>query len=134
MKVKYKDLNNAALVAAFNEIKKTQLPVTAAYRFGKIADKLDSIVSEFQVRYVELMKANAVKDEAGEPVLVKDDDGKILGYKIEESKQAHVSEVYTSMLNEEVELGVNPVEFKDLEKAFISPNTIMALEPFIVGA
>jgi hypothetical protein len=133
MIVSYMQLNNQKLVKAFNEIKEQKLPIVAAYRIGKIGDKLDSAVDEFKQKYAELMKEAAEKDEDGKPVFKKDEEGKILGYKIKEELVQETNKKYLELLKTEIEIGVKPVEAEDLQKAMISAETLMALEPFITG-
>lgn len=133
MKVTYGQLNNAELISAFKEVRKIQLPIKAAYRFGKIADKLDGLVTDFQKRYAAICKEAAKKDEEGKPTFKRNEKDEVIGYIIQDELAEAISKTYMTMLSEEVELGVHAVEFDMIKDVSISVDTLMALEPFITG-
>lgn len=131
IKIKYADLNNRELVESFVTIKKSALPVKAAYRFNRIADLLDGKINDFQKRYQTYLKDYAKKDDEGKFIPVKNADGVTVGIEMADKEAANT--VLNELLSEEISIEVRKVDASDLENIMISPNTLAHLEPFIEG-
>lgn len=129
--IKYADINNIGVIKAFQEIRSSAIPAKAQYRFKKIAEKIDVALVDFRKDYEYFLKEYAVHDDSGQIVTHKDEDGKILGYKMKDQKVA--DEFYGEMLKRQIIIDVSPVDAADIAHAPIVEGTLHHLEPFISG-
>ena len=129
--LKYADINNADLVAAFKTIQKQNLPLKVSYRINKIADKIDQEIRSFTVTYSEFLRDHCAKNEDGSPVFKLNEEGKMIGYEMNGAEETKTKE--KALFQKEFSIEVNQIDVSDIDGINIAPETLHHLSPFISG-
>jgi len=98
--------------AILQELADSMLPVSTAYRVGKVLEKVQPELKNFDERRIELLKKFAKKDEKGE--LLKE-------IEFEEGQREGFNKEFEELLKIEVELDCKPINLSELSNVSMMP-------------
>lgn len=127
-KLKHKDLNNQDFTRALGKLCNTAgLPVKLAYTVGKTQKAIQKEMQEARVGFQKLIDQFAEKDEHGKRVEPEGEGS----YKIADEKMKDFDQAVQDFMDIELEISQSKVTLDQLERANLTPNEIMALEPLL---
>lgn len=132
MKLKYRILQNQRLYSVFQALMQEKMPLKAAYKMKRFADKLDQETKSYQTFMQDALKKYAELDEKGNPVIEFQGEGEEktpVGYKLKDS--ATFQKEAEDFLDTEFEVEVNPLYASELDEVKIAPVDLVVMEPFI---
>lgn len=132
LNLKHNILVNQNLYTVFQALMKEKMPINAAYKMKRYADKLDQKNKEHVQFMGDLLKNHGELDEAGNLQLEFEGEGdqkKPVGYKLKDT-EAFKKEM-DEYLASEFQIEVSPLYAVELSSVQISPNDLVVLEPFI---
>jgi len=112
------------------EILEKELPVKTAYWLARFLDKVNSENASMEKARINLVKKHAKKDDKGNPMFVKDKDGK-------DTNQYDIPDVdafqneFIELTNEEVEIDFKPIKLEQLGDIKLKPITLAKLGKII---
>jgi len=112
------------------EILEKELPVKTAYWLARFLDKVNSENASMEKARIILVKKHAKKDDKGNPMFVKDKDGK-------DTNQYDIPDMDTfqnefiELTNEEVEIDFKPIKLEQLGDIKLKPITLAKLGKII---
>jgi len=112
------------------EILEKELPVKTAYWLARFLDKVNSENASMEKARINLVKKHAKKDDKGNPMFVKDKDGK-------DTNQYDIPDMDTfqnefiELTNEEVEIDFKPIKLEQLGDIKLKPITLAKLGKII---
>jgi len=128
MKIKAGDLRMIA--EGLFEILKIDLPVKPSYWLARIANKVESEMKAFETARMSLVKKHANKDEKGEPILIKDKDGKPTNaYDVPDMET--FNKEFDELVEQEIEININPIKLDTLGDINLKPVILAKLEKII---
>jgi len=129
IKLKAGDLRNIG--SGVMEILKIELPVKPSYWLARIATKIDSELKAFETARMNLIKKHAKKDKKGNPLVIKDKDGKPTNNFDVPDIEAFNKE-FKELTEQEFEINVDPIKLDALGDIKIKPVILAKLEKIIV--
>lgn len=129
IKLKNSVLNNQRIFTVFQALMNEKMPVKAAYKMKRYADKLDQRTRDLREFMQMALQKYGDLDENGNPKIENNEEGIPVGYKLKDSDAFKVE--VDGFMGEEFEIEVNPLYAAELDAVTISPNDLIVLEPFI---
>ena len=128
MKLKAGELRNIG--SGLMEILKIELPVKPSYWLGRIANKISSEQKVFETARMSLIKKHAKKDKKGNPLVIKDKDGKPTNNFDVPDIEAFNKE-FEELNKQEFEISIDPIKLDALGDIKIKPVILAKLEKII---
>lgn len=128
MKLKLNEIRLAT--EGLNEILEKELPVKTAYWLARFLDKVTSENASIEKARLNLVKKHAKKDKEGNPMFIKDKDGK-------DTNQYDIPDIdafqneFIELTNEEVEIEFKAIKLSDLGDIQLKPITLAKLGKII---
>lgn len=106
-----------------------------AYEVSKIIKEIKKAEGIAQKEYTEMIQGYSVKDEKGEIVPSKDEEGNLRPgtFDIIEGKQAELEKAHLAFGEQTAKIERQKLSIDDLNGVGLNPNEIMALEPMLHG-
>lgn len=128
LKLKAGDIRNIG--SGLIEILKIELPVKPSYWLARIANKVNSEQKAFETARMNLVKKHAKKDKKGEPLVIKDKDGKpTQNYDVPDVEA--FNKEFVELTEQEIEINVDPIKLEALGDIKIKPVILAKLEKII---
>ena len=128
MKIKTGDLRNIG--SGLMEILKIELPVKPSYWLARIANKIGSEQKAFETTRMNLVKKHAKKDKKGNPLVIKDKDGKPTNNYDVPDIEAFNKE-FNELTEQEIEINIDPIKLDALGDIKIKPVILAKLGKII---
>jgi hypothetical protein len=112
------------------EILETPLPVKTSYWLARFLDKVNSENASMEKARIILVKKHAKKDDKGNPMFVKDKDGKNTNQYDIPDIDAFQNE-FIELTNEEVEIDFKAIKLEQLGDIKLKPLTLAKLGKII---
>lgn len=128
MKFKLNEIRLAT--EGLGEILEKELPVKTAYWLARFLDKVNSENASMEKARIILVKKCAKKDKKGNPLFVKDKDGKDTNQYDITDMDAFQNE-FIELTNEEVEIDFKPIKLEALGDIKLKPLTLAKLGKII---
>ena len=128
MKLKAGELRNIG--SGLMEILRIELPVKPSYWLGRIANKISSEQKVFETARMALIKKHAKKDIKGNPLVIKDKDGKPTNNFDVPDIEAFNKE-FEELNKQEFEISIDPIKLDALGNIKIKPVILAKLEKII---
>lgn len=107
-----------------------KLDVNIAYRIAKNYKIISEEYEQFEKSKLELINKYADKNEHGEFVIVKNDNG-VSNYSMTRENEILFNQQIAVLLNEDVDVSIKKVTLKEIEHAGLSGADLMVLEYMI---
>lgn len=120
IKIKNSELSNET-ISALNSLIDTDINATCAFRLSRIIKELSSIVDDKSKMEKKIIDKYTVKDEDGNPTLVKNETGEVVEGAVTISDPEKFQEELNGLMEIENEIEFDKIDFEDLklEKAKI---------------
>lgn len=128
MKIKAGDLRNKGI--GLIEILKIELPVKPSYWLARIANKIDPEIIAFEKARMGLVRKYAKKDLKGNPIFLKDENGKPVNeYNIPNLEE--FQKEYDELSAQEIDINIDPIKLGALGDIKIKPVILAKLGKII---
>ena len=124
IKVKISDLLNS--VETLQKLSKQDFKAKLAWQISKLLKAAEAEIQSFNDTRMSLITKYGEKDESGQLITTEEGNCKILPESIDE-----FSNELMELMNTEVEINANKIDFDQLEDVDFTPGEITVLEPFI---
>ena len=124
IKVKISDLLNS--VETLQKLSQKDFKAKLAWQISRMLKAAENEIQAFNETRMTLINKYGEKDENGQLVTTEDGNCKIMPEDIES-----FSTELTELMNSEVEINANAINFDQLEDVDFTPSEITILEPFI---
>lgn len=119
--------NVLSFAEIYNLVKDQKMPLRVAYKFSKLASRMDTETEFYKTKLQEIVDEYVEKDERGAPVMV--DNG--MAMKIIPGKEEACSAAMNELQN--LEIDIEPVFTVDeLDGLELTPTQIQNLMPLII--
>ena len=128
MKIKAGDFRNIG--SGLMEILGIELPVKPSYWLGRIANKISSEQKVFETARMALVKKHAKKDKKGNPLVIKDKDGKPTN-SFDIPDMEAFNEEFKKLTELEIDIDIDLIKLDALGDIKIKPGILARLEKII---
>lgn len=113
----------------YGQVKDQKMPLRLAYKFSKLATRMDEEVQFYRSKFQEIVDRFIEKDEEGKPVVI--DNGAAL--KIIAGKEQECNQAMVELQGLEIDLE-QPFTIEELENLELTPAQMQVLLPFVKDA
>ena len=110
----------------YSQVKDQKMPLRLAYKFSKLATRMDEEVQFYRTKFQEIVDQFIEKDEEGKPVVI--DNGAAL--KIIAGKEQECNQAMIELQGLEIDLE-QPFTIEELENLELTPAQMQVLMPFV---
>lgn len=123
--VRNSDLNDET-ISALNKLVDVDINATVAFKLMRIIKEITSIVDDKNKMEQRLINKHAEKDEDGNVVQVKNDNGEVVGVNIK-NMEAYMADI-SNLMDVENEIGYDKINFEDLNLQTARVKDLIRLE------
>lgn len=123
--LKWKDLQNRSLIRAVEKIRDCdKIEKSAAYRAGRVTEKIASEIRIAHEKNIEILKKWAKLDDRGHLVPIPNSDGE---FEFDTGKKEQYEAELRPLANTEFVVKANKIELSDISNCHLTPSEIVAL-------